>query len=76
MVLEITQKWLVANAVQFREALLAMPTTYVMLEGKATFLKYDKPTDSFLFSLDVAHLEQVEQAAKHDAFLAERENAQ
>jgi hypothetical protein len=69
MVFDIARKWLTANDIQFREALLAMPVNYIMLEGKSTFLKYDKPSDSFVFALDIAHAEQVEQSAKHDAFL-------
>jgi hypothetical protein len=46
-VMELTKRWLDDNQVQYREALLSMPTNYITLEGKATFLKYRKDGDTF-----------------------------
>lgn len=47
-VLEITQEYLNEQGVSWRQALLAMPRNYTTLDGDATFLRYDKESQSYL----------------------------
>lgn len=46
-VLEHAKHWLDDNQVQYREAMLSMPKNYIQLEGRSTFLKYNKTDDAF-----------------------------
>lgn len=48
-VLEAAKQYLNDHGVTWREALLSMPSSYITLDGVATFLVYEKESDSYLY---------------------------
>ena len=46
---EAAKRYLTDHNIKYREALLAMPISYVKMNGEPTFLKWDKASESYLY---------------------------
>jgi len=45
----LAERYLDDYGLSWREAYVSMPANYVTLDGEATFLKWDKPADGYLY---------------------------
>lgn len=43
------ERYLDDHGLSWREACVSMPANYITLDGEATFLKWDKPADGYLY---------------------------
>ncbi len=46
---EAAKHYLDIHGIQYREAMLAMPASYIKMEGQATFLHWDKDSESYSY---------------------------